>query len=70
MANVVTAESCECVVDGGQLLGGVDPAWLETVIPKQPPMVVMVVRGRYNGQVSLSNNFSVCVWTRFQMHFC
>ncbi|XP_045125386.1 G-patch domain and KOW motifs-containing protein-like isoform X2 [Portunus trituberculatus] len=50
VVSVVTAESCECVVDGGQLLDGVDPAWLETVIPKQPPMVVMVVRGRYNGQ--------------------
>lgn len=49
VVSVVTAESCECVVDGGRLLGGVDPAWLETVIPKQPPMVVMVVRGRHNG---------------------
>lgn len=50
--NVVTAESCECMAEGGRLLGGVDPAWLETVIPKQPPMVVMVVRGQHKGQVS------------------
>lgn len=50
VVSVVTAESCECVAEGGRLLGGVDPAWLETVIPKQPPMVVMVVRGRHSGQ--------------------
>ncbi|KAG0720426.1 G-patch domain and KOW motifs-containing protein [Chionoecetes opilio] len=48
--NVVTAESCECVAEGGRPIKGVDPAWLETVIPKQQPMVVMVVRGPHTGQ--------------------
>lgn len=51
--SVVTAECCECKAEGGRVLGNIDPAWLETVIPKQPPMVVMVVRGPHNGQVSV-----------------
>lgn len=51
VVSVVTAECCECVVEGGRVLADVDPAWLETVIPKQPPMLVMVVRGQHNGQV-------------------
>lgn len=50
VVNVVTAECCECKAEGGRLLGNVDPGWLETVIPKQSPMVVMVVKGPYNGQ--------------------
>lgn len=51
VVSVVTAECCECMAEGGRVLGNVDPAWLETVIPKQSPMVVMVVKGPYNGQV-------------------
>lgn len=51
---MVTAELCECETDDGMLLKEVHPAWLETVIPKVPPHVVMIVRGDNKGQVSVS----------------
>ncbi|KAK4329608.1 hypothetical protein Pmani_000082 [Petrolisthes manimaculis] len=50
--SVVTAERCECETEDGKLLLEVHPAWLETVIPKVPPHLVMIVRGHNKGQVA------------------
>ncbi|XP_018017814.1 G-patch domain and KOW motifs-containing protein [Hyalella azteca] len=49
--NVMTAVQCECRTSSGRLLSGVPLAVLETVIPKQHPRVVMVVKGRHAGML-------------------
>ncbi|XP_045623798.1 G-patch domain and KOW motifs-containing protein [Procambarus clarkii] len=51
--NVETAESCECITEEGKMLRQVHPAWLETVIPKVHPQIVMVVKGPQKGQKGL-----------------
>lgn len=48
--SVETAECCECVTEEGKVLKQVHPAWLETVIPKVHPQIVMIVRGQQKGQ--------------------
>ncbi|XP_047495846.1 uncharacterized protein DDB_G0283697-like [Penaeus chinensis] len=48
---VITAESCECISPDGDVLRKVHPEWLETVIPKIPPQIIMVVKGQQKGQV-------------------
>lgn len=47
---VITAESCECITPNGDILKKVHPEWLETVIPKIPPQIIMVVKGQQKGQ--------------------
>ncbi|XP_037790489.1 G-patch domain and KOW motifs-containing protein-like [Penaeus monodon] len=47
---VITAESCECITPDGDVLRKVHPEWLETVIPKIPPQIIMVVKGQQKGQ--------------------
>lgn len=51
MKTVITAESCECITPDGDVLRKVHPEWLETVIPKIPPQIIMVVKGQQKGQV-------------------
>lgn len=51
MKTVITAESCECITPNGDILKKVHPEWLETVIPKIPPQIIMVVKGQQKGQV-------------------
>ncbi|XP_064097173.1 G-patch domain and KOW motifs-containing protein-like isoform X1 [Macrobrachium nipponense] len=48
---VETAESCECVTEEGKTLREVHPAWLETVIPKRDPQIVLIVKGKQKGQI-------------------
>lgn len=52
MKTVITAESCECITAEGDILRKVHPEWLETVIPKIHPQIIMVVKGQQKGQVS------------------
>ncbi|XP_042885924.1 G-patch domain and KOW motifs-containing protein-like [Penaeus japonicus] len=47
---VITAESCECITAEGDILRKVHPEWLETVIPKIHPQIIMVVKGQQKGQ--------------------
>lgn len=48
--NVETAESCECITEEGKVLREVHPEWLETVIPKVHPQIVMIVKGQQKSQ--------------------
>ena len=48
---VITPEECECLTEDNRLLTNINPAWLETVIPKDLSKKVMVVKGRYKNQV-------------------
>ena len=51
---VETAECCECITEEGKTLRDVHPAWLETVIPKVQPQIILIVRGKQQGQVRLA----------------
>ncbi|KAK7087083.1 hypothetical protein SK128_009971 [Halocaridina rubra] len=48
--SVDTAESCECITEDGIVLRDVHPEWLETVVPKVDPQIVMIVNGNQKGQ--------------------
>lgn len=51
--SVLTAVSCECRTEEGKVLRDVPPSCLETVIPKQQPRLVLVLRGQLSGQVAV-----------------
>lgn len=51
VVDVVTEELCVCADAGGRLLEGLSTRQLETVVPRAPESLLMVVRGGQCGQV-------------------
>ncbi|KAJ8259448.1 hypothetical protein GJAV_G00169380 [Gymnothorax javanicus] len=49
--DVLTPETCVCRTEEGRLLEDVQQRMLETVVPRKDSDFVMVVRGKYRGQV-------------------
>ncbi|XP_078455060.1 G-patch domain and KOW motifs-containing protein [Lampetra planeri] len=54
--DVVTPEICVCRTEEGRILEGIEQSMLETIIPKTDKDYVMVVLGKYKGQVGLILN--------------
>lgn len=42
---------CICRTQSGHILEDISESWLETLIPKEQPYIVMVVKGSYKGQL-------------------
>ena len=59
MTDIPAHDICTCKTEGGKLLEDVSPGMLETVIPRGDEPFVMILRGKYNGQVSTTSSMSV-----------
>lgn len=51
IVDVVTRDTCICKTQEGKLLEDISQSMLETVIPKTEPSYVMIVDGKYRGQL-------------------
>eukprot|EP00112_Aurelia_sp_Birch-Aquarium-sp1_P012452 Seg2619.2 transcript_id=Seg2619.2/GoldUCD/mRNA.D3Y31 product="G-patch domain and KOW motifs-containing protein" protein_id=Seg2619.2/GoldUCD/D3Y31 len=51
VVDVVSKDTCTCRTDEGRLLEGLGQSDLETVIPKKTNALVMIVDGKYKGQI-------------------
>ncbi len=49
MHDVLSADNCEILLENGKIVDEVGQRDLETVIPRQPGAIVMVVGGRHQG---------------------
>lgn len=63
--DILSSKYCVCRTEDGKYLDDVKPSMLETVIPRSEPPYVMIVRGKYKGQlgVILKKDKANCVAT-------
>jgi G patch domain/KOW motif-containing protein len=52
VVDVMGEKNCLCKTDEGKLLEGIAQSMLETVIPKSDPGYVVIVTGKYYGQLA------------------
>ncbi|GBN13587.1 G-patch domain and KOW motifs-containing protein [Araneus ventricosus] len=63
--DVMSSKSCSCKTDDGKYLDDISPSMLETVIPRDESAYVMIVQGKYSGELCtiLKKDRSNCVAT-------
>lgn len=63
--DILSSKYCVCRAEDGKYLDDVRPSMLETVIPRSDPPCVMIVRGKYRGQlgVILKKDKTNCIAT-------
>ena len=50
--DIESYDACSCLTESGKTLWDLNPNKLETVIPKKPMSIIMILKGKYKGQVS------------------
>ncbi|KAF8782637.1 G-patch domain and KOW motifs-containing [Argiope bruennichi] len=65
VVDVMSSKSCSCKTDDGKYLDDISPSMLETVIPRDESAYVMIVQGKYQGELCtiLKKDRSNCVAT-------
>ncbi|GFU57813.1 g-patch domain and KOW motifs-containing protein [Nephila pilipes] len=63
--DIMSSKHCSCKTDDGKYLDDISPSMLETVIPRDENAYVMIVQGKYNGELCtiLKKDKSKCVAT-------
>lgn len=63
--DVMSSKHCSCKTDDGKYLDDISPSMLETVIPRDENAYVMIVQGKYSGELCtiLKKDKSKCVAT-------
>lgn len=63
--DVLSPKHCTCKTENGKYLEDISPSMLETVIPRTEPSYVMIVQGKYTGELCtiLERNKSKCLAT-------
>ncbi|GFQ70416.1 g-patch domain and KOW motifs-containing protein [Trichonephila clavata] len=63
--DVMSSKHCSCKTDDGKYLDDISPSMLETVIPRDENAYVMIVQGKYSGELCtiLKKDKSKCIAT-------
>ncbi|GFY50172.1 g-patch domain and KOW motifs-containing protein [Trichonephila inaurata madagascariensis] len=63
--DVMSSKHCSCKTDDGKYLDDISPTMLETVIPRDENAYVMIVQGKYSGELCtiLKKDKSKCIAT-------
>ncbi|GFU58720.1 g-patch domain and KOW motifs-containing protein [Trichonephila clavipes] len=63
--DVISSKHCSCKTDDGKYLDDISPTMLETVIPRDENAYVMIVQGKYSGELCtiLKKDKSKCIAT-------
>uniref|UniRef100_UPI00358E12C1 G-patch domain and KOW motifs-containing protein isoform X2 n=1 Tax=Myxine glutinosa TaxID=7769 RepID=UPI00358E12C1 len=58
--DVVTADKCDCRTDEGRLLEGITEVMVETIVPKNDTESILVVLGKFKGEVPRDRCSCLC----------